>query len=79
MFQDCLSPLSMQAMPESPESLVIVEMGGSEAKEDTGETGTVGGLFLNIGLTVMDTLNFTVGCLIFAGVEFTYIHKFYTL
>ncbi|XP_048747957.1 splicing factor 3B subunit 3-like [Ostrea edulis] len=60
---DCLSPLSMQALPEPPESLCIVEMGGTEAKEETGETGTVGGLFLNIGLqngvllrTVLDTV-----------------------
>ncbi|XP_069113923.1 splicing factor 3B subunit 3 [Argopecten irradians] len=60
---DCLSPLSMQAMPEPPESLCIVEMGGTEAKEETGETGSVGGLFLNIGLqngvllrTVLDTV-----------------------
>jgi hypothetical protein len=42
----------MQALPEPPESLCIVEMGGTEAKEETGETGTVGGLFLNIGLQV---------------------------
>ncbi|CAG2252578.1 splicing factor 3B subunit 3-like [Mytilus galloprovincialis] len=60
---DCLSPLSMQALPEPPESLCIVEMGGTEAKEETGETGSVGGLFLNIGLqngvllrTVLDTV-----------------------
>lgn len=60
---DCLAPLSMQALPEPPESLCIVEMGGTEAKEETGETGTVGGLFLNIGLengvllrTVLDTV-----------------------
>ena len=50
--QDCLSPLSMQALPEPSESLCIVEMGGTEAKEETGEPGTVGGLFLNIGLQV---------------------------
>lgn len=62
-IQDCLSPLSMQALPEPPESLCIVEMGGTEAKEETGETGSVGGLFLNIGLqngvllrTVLDTV-----------------------
>ena len=51
-MQDCLSPLSMQALPAAPESLCIVEMGGTEAKEETGETGTVGGLFLNTGLQV---------------------------
>jgi hypothetical protein len=27
-------------------------MGGTEAKEETGEVGSVGGLFLNIGLQV---------------------------
>lgn len=52
ILQDCLSPLSMQALPEPPESLCIVEMGGTEAKEETGEVGSVGGLFLNIGLQV---------------------------
>lgn len=46
---DCLSPLSMQALPASPESLCIVEMGGHEAKDDT-EGSSLGGLFLNIGL-----------------------------
>lgn len=51
-LQDCLSPLSMQALPAAPESLCIVEMGGTEAKEETGEVGTVGGLFLNTGLQV---------------------------
>jgi len=50
--QDCLSPLSMQALPAAPESLCIVEMGGTEAKEETGELGTAGGLFLNTGLQV---------------------------
>lgn len=40
---DCLAPLSMQALPALPESLVIVEMGGDES----GST-----LFLNIGLEV---------------------------
>ncbi|XP_067652800.1 splicing factor 3B subunit 3 [Haliotis asinina] len=60
---DCLSPLSMQALPAPPESLCIIEMGGTEAKEETGEAGTVGGLYLNIGLqngvllrTVLDTV-----------------------
>ena len=46
----------MQALPEPPESLCIVEMGGTEAKEETGEVGSVGGLFLNIGLQVRDVL-----------------------
>ncbi|XP_041377174.1 splicing factor 3B subunit 3-like [Gigantopelta aegis] len=47
---DCLSPLSMQALPAPPESLCIIEMGGSESKEETGEPGSQGGLYLNIGL-----------------------------
>ena len=42
----------MQALPAASESLCIVEMGGTESKEETGETGTVGGLFLNTGLQV---------------------------
>ena len=47
--QDCLQPLSMQALPAMPESLCIVEMamGGLES-----ESGRLGGLFLNIGLSV---------------------------
>jgi len=60
---DCLSPLSMQALPASPESLCIVEMGGHEVKDDTEGGGSKGGLFLNIGLqngvllrTVLDTV-----------------------
>jgi splicing factor 3B subunit 3 len=50
LFQDCLSPLSMQALPASPESLCIVEMGG--AAEGQEEVHTTAGLFLNIGLQV---------------------------
>lgn len=44
----------MQALPASPESLCIVEMGGTPAdtKEDAEDGGTKGGLFLNIGLQV---------------------------
>lgn len=45
---DCLQPLSMQALPATAESLCIVEMGGAEA----GEKVVGGGLFLNIGLNV---------------------------
>ena len=52
VFQECLSPLSMQALPAPPEALCIVEMGGTEAIEETGEGGTQSGLFLNIGLQV---------------------------
>ena len=51
--QECLSPLSMQALPAPSESLCIVEMGGTEAKEETGEAGVQGGLYLNIGLQVI--------------------------
>ncbi|EDO49217.1 predicted protein [Nematostella vectensis] len=47
--QDCLTPLSMQALPAMPESLCIVEMGGKEGAESEG--GSMGGLFLNIGLS----------------------------
>ena len=53
----------MQALPAPSESLCIVEMGGTEAKEETGETGSTGGMYLNIGLqngvllrTVLDTV-----------------------
>ena len=46
--QDTLQPLSMQALPAPPESLCIVEMGGSGEGERG--MGSMGGLFLNIGL-----------------------------
>eukprot|EP00795_Rhopilema_esculentum_P001912 gene1912-16412_t len=56
---DCLQPLSMQALPATAESLCIVEMGGVE----TGDKVVGGGLFLNIGLnngvllrTVLDSV-----------------------
>ena len=45
---DCLTPLSMQALPDSPESLCIAEMGGTEGRD--GEPGVQGQLYLNIGL-----------------------------
>ena len=45
---DCLTPLSMQALPDSPESLCISEMGGTEGRD--GEPGVQGQLYLNIGL-----------------------------
>ena len=51
MFQDCLSPLSMQALPAAPESLCIVEMGNTEATQEAGDASSVG-LYLNIGLQV---------------------------
>ena len=40
---DCLAPLSMQALPATPTSLAILEMGGDES-------GSL--LYLNIGLEV---------------------------
>lgn len=47
LIQDCLSPLSMQALPAPPESLCVLDMSTqSDSKE--GE----GGLYLNIGLQV---------------------------
>eukprot|EP00096_Caligus_rogercresseyi_P001884 TRINITY_DN1328_c0_g1_i3.p1 TRINITY_DN1328_c0_g1~~TRINITY_DN1328_c0_g1_i3.p1 ORF type:complete len:934 (+),score=262.89 TRINITY_DN1328_c0_g1_i3:215-3016(+) len=47
---DCLSPLSMQALPDAPESLCIAEMGGTEGRD--GESVKFQGqLYLNIGLT----------------------------
>lgn len=49
LLQDCLSPLSMQALPAAAESLCIVEMGAGETGGE-GETGTTGSLYLNIGL-----------------------------
>ena len=45
---DCLTPLSMQALPDAPESLCIAEMGGTEGQD--GEPGLQGQLYLNIGL-----------------------------
>ncbi len=51
-LQDCLSPLSMQALPAAPEALCIIEMGSYDSKEEGGETGLTSGLFLNIGLQV---------------------------
>lgn len=43
----------MQALPAQPESLCIVEMGGVEKQDELGEKGTIGFLYLNIGLQVM--------------------------
>ena len=42
----------MQALPDSAESLCIVEMGGKEGSEETRQGGGLAGLFLNIGLEV---------------------------
>ncbi len=44
---DCLTPLSMQALPDAAESLCIAEMGGTEERD--GEPGIQGQLYLNIG------------------------------
>ena len=75
-FQDCLSPLSMQALPAAPESLCVVEMGGHDVTRDDVEGGTQSGLFLNIGLQVCWLLLFV--CLAFSycsvsASEMTYI------
>ena len=40
--QDCLQPLSMQALPATPESLSVIEMSGAEGEQST--------LYMNIGL-----------------------------
>lgn len=42
----------MQALPAQPESLCIVEMGGVEKQDELGDKGTIGFLYLNIGLQV---------------------------
>ena len=54
---DCLNPLSMQALPAQPESVLVVEMGA----DDTAQRSS---MFLNIGLengvllrTVMDAVS----------------------
>lgn len=56
LLQDCLQPLSMQALPAQPESLCIVEMGGTEKQDELGERGSIGFLYLNIGLQVSGEL-----------------------
>jgi splicing factor 3B subunit 3 len=62
--QDCLAPLSMQALPAAPESLCVVEMGGHDTTREDAEGGSQSSLFLNIGLqngvllrTVLDTVS----------------------
>lgn len=42
----------MQALPAQPEALCIVEMGGAERQDELGERGSIGFLYLNIGLQV---------------------------
>lgn len=49
---ECLSPRSMQALPSSPESLCIVEMGIADSIEtESGNIQSAGSLHLNIGLS----------------------------
>lgn len=50
----------MQALPAQPESLCIVEMGGVEKQDELGEKGTIGFLYLNIGLQVTDSAPYIV-------------------
>jgi hypothetical protein len=42
----------MQALPDAPESLCIVEMGAPDTTREDAEGGSVTGMFLNIGLQV---------------------------
>ena len=51
----------MQALPDSAESLCIVEMGGKEGSEETRQGGGLAGLFLNIGLEVWLFYSFVAG------------------
>lgn len=50
---ECLSPRSMQALPSSPESLCLVEMGlaDSSSEYENGNTQANGAFHLNIGLS----------------------------
>lgn len=46
----------MQALPDVPESLCIVEMGGPDtSRGEDSEGGSHSGLFLNIGLQVRES------------------------
>ena len=49
---DCLTPLSTQALPARPESLCIVDMG---AQDDSSGTNTTT-MFLNIGMSNQSSL-----------------------
>lgn len=51
----------MQALPAQPESLCIVEMGGTEKQDELGERGSIGFLYLNIGLQVRNPEALIVG------------------
>lgn len=49
---ECLSPRSMQALPSSPESLCLVEMGIADSIDtESGNTQSTGSFHLNIGLS----------------------------
>ena len=73
--QDCLAPLSMQALPAAPESLCVVEMGGTEGAD--GEPGLQGSLYLNIGLQVSrrtpGTPGFTSACVCDVCIRLVYV------
>jgi hypothetical protein len=45
----------MQALPDAPESLCIVEMGAPDLTREDMEGGSTTGMFLNIGLQVRHT------------------------
>ncbi|KAI1285559.1 Splicing factor 3B subunit 3 [Halotydeus destructor] len=47
--QDCLTPMSMQALPATPESLCIVEM-TSGSRQAIRDPSAAGKLYLNVGL-----------------------------
>ncbi|OAF69225.1 Pre-mRNA-splicing factor RSE1 [Intoshia linei] len=49
-LNDCLTPLSMQALPTFPETVLIVEMAFTEVTDDDATQWSISGLFLNIGL-----------------------------
>ena len=51
----------MQALPAQPESLCSVEMGGTEKQDELGERGSIGFLYLNIGLQVRGPETHTPG------------------
>ena len=65
--QDCLSPLSLQALPAPAESLNIVELGSKDYRREGSSLADAkerrGVLYLNIGLQVSQRLRFLVLCL----------------
>ena len=48
--QDCLTPLSMQALPATPESLCVVEMTSGASRQTIRDPSASGKLYLNVGL-----------------------------